>query len=382
MKVCEVIEKAIRGEIRWLDAAAIVGVSDRQMRRWRKRFEVDGARGLQDRREGRQPGNRVSPEVATRVLELYRTRYEGFNVQHFWEQLPEHEVTVSYSWTKCLLHEAGYVRRHPKRGIYRRRRDRKPMVGMMLHLDGSKHRWFASPDGAMQDMLVLLDDASGEILDAECVPEESTVTSLALIKRVVERCGTFGSLYTDRASHFVTTPKAGEGPDRNKKTQIERILDELGIELICAFSPQARGRSERLWRTLQGRLPLELEKAQVTDYKGANDYLKRRFIRQFNQQFRVEPAEPGTAFVPVSGADLERLFTLRFQRTVGKDHTVRFQKQVLQLPKPTGHTTLVDRHVDVRVSLEGAVFIYLGPRLLASFQPRVDLTDPLLDAAA
>lgn len=382
MKVSEVIEKAIQGDLSWWDAASIVGVSDRQMRRWRLRFETDGIEGLRDRRGGRKPGNCVPAAVARSVLDLYRTRYEGFNVQHFWEQLPDHGITVSYSWTKALLHEAGCVRRHPKHGTYRRRRERKPMIGMMVHLDGSKHRWFESPDGTMQDMLVLLDDASGEILDAEFVPEESTVTSLALIKRVVKRLGTFGSLYTDRASHFVYTPTAGGAPDRTKKSQVERVLTELGIELICAFSPQARGRSERLWRTLQGRLPLELEKAGIVDYEGANDYLHRRFIAGFNRKFRVQPAQEGSAFLPVSGADLERIFSLRFQRSVGADNTVRFQNKTLQLPKISGHVTLAGRHVDVRVSLDGTLAIYLGPRLLSSYKPNLDLTDPSLDEAA
>lgn len=382
MKVSEVIEKALRGEIRWVDAADIVGVTDRQMRRWRARFERDGVKGLVDRRRGKPPRNMVARETAVKVLDLYRACYEGFNVRHFHEQLQEHEIEVSYSWTKMILHEAGLVRRHPKRGTYRRRRERKPVVGMMLHLDGSKHRWFASPGGEMQDMLVLLDDASGEVIDAELVPEESTVTVLSLVKRVVRQHGTFSSLYTDRASHFVYTPKAGEGPDRSKKTQVERILDDLGIELICAFSPQARGRSERLWRTLQGRLPLELEKAGITSYEAANAYLRSRFIARFNRLFRVEAAQPGTAFLPIAGADLERIFTLRFQRVVATDNTVRFNNRVLQLPKANGYSTLARRQVDLRVALDGTLSVYLGPRLLVTYPKGPPLDEASLAEAA
>jgi transposase len=381
MKVSEVIDKAIRGELRWLDAAAIVGVSDRQMRRWRARFERDGVDGLRDRRQGRRPGNRIAEGVAAQVLDLYRTRYEGFNVRHFWEQLEELGVQVSYSWTKALLHEVGYVRRHPKRGTYRRRRDRKPMVGMMLHLDGSKHRWFQSPDGAMQDLLVLLDDASSEIVDGMFVPEESTLTVLALLKRVAQARGTFASLYTDRASHFVFTPKAGQGPDRSKKTQVQRVLDDLGIELICAFSPQARGRSERLWRTLQGRLPLELEKAGITTYEAANAYFETRFRGPFNRRFGVKPAESETAFVPIARADLDQIFTLRFNRVVGSDNTVRLHNRVLQLPKVGEAATLARRAVAVRVALDGTVTVLLGTRRLASFDGQ-PLDDGALEEAA
>lgn len=367
MKRSEVIEKAMRKELRWLDAASILGVSDRQMRRWRLRYERDGVPGLLDHRHGHTPRNRIDDGTVAKVLELYRTRYEGFNVQHFWEQLEEHGIDVSYSWTKRVLCDAGYVHRNPKRGKYRRRRDRKPLVGMMLHLDGSKHRWFESADGAMQDLLVLLDDASGEIIDGMFVPEEGARTVLALLKRTVADRGTFGSLYTDRASHFVVTMKAGQEPDRSRKTQVERILDELGIELICAFSPQARGRSERLWRTLQGRLPIELAKASITTYEGANAYLHARFVSRFNRRFRVEPAEVGSAFVPVAGADLERIFTLRFQRVVSSDHTVRFHNRVLQLPKTSEIATLARRAVEIRVALDGSLAVHLGPRLLASF---------------
>jgi len=334
MKVSEVIEKAMRKEIRWLDAARIIGVSDRQMRRWKERYEAHGVEGLADHREGRVPKNRIAEATTGRVLELYRKEYVGFNVQHFWEQLEEHGISVSYSWTKALLHDAGLVRRGVKRKVYRRRREREPMVGMMVHLDGSKHRWFESADGAHQDLIAFVDDATGEVLFPRFVPEESTCTVLGVLRELVEELGTFGRLYTDRASHFVHTPKAGEGPDRSKKSQVERVLDELGIDLVCGFSPQARGRSERMWRTLQGRLPKELARLGISTYDAANAYLRSRFLGRFNKRFVVQAALEGTAFVPIAGADLERIFALRFERTVGNDHTIRFQNRLLQLDKP------------------------------------------------
>jgi hypothetical protein len=337
---------------------------------------------LRDRREGKVPRNRI-PEVTTaRVLALYRDSYADFNVEHFWEQLGEHDIHVSYGWTKTLLHDAGLVRRGAKRKAYRRRREREPMAGMMVHLDGSKHRWFESDDGADQDLLAFVDDANSEVLCPLLVPEESTVSVLGVLRELVQERGTFGRLYVDRASHFVHTSDANEGPDRNKKTQVERVLDELGIELVCAFSPQARGRSERMWRTLQGRLPKELKRLGIKTYQEANAYLRGRFLGRFNERFVVTPAVAGSAFLPVANADLERIFSLRFTRTVGNDHIIRFQNRLLQLEKPQGHCPLQKRHVELRVSLDGRIRVYLGTRLVQTFDaPDLNLDDPALDAA-
>jgi hypothetical protein len=382
MKVSEVIQKALLKEIRWIDAARILGVSDRQIRRWKRRYESDGLDALSDRRQGKSPRNRVSEATMKQVIELYRASYTGFNAQHFWEQLAEHGIEVSYSWTKALLHHAGLVRRGQKRKAYRRRREREPMPGMMLHLDGSTHRWFESDDGAHQDLIAFVDDATGELICPLFVPQESTRSVLTILREVIEDRGSFGRLYTDRASHFVYTPRAGEGPDRTKKTQVERVLDELGIELVLGFSPQARGRSERMWRTLQGRLPQELKRLNIRTYEAANTFLRARFLAKFNRRFAVAPQMESSAFLPVSGADLDRIFTLRFQRTVGNDHTVRLHNRVLQLDRPKGLCPLQKRHVDVRVTLDGRVLIYLGARLLQSFPSiQLDLDDPALEAA-
>ncbi len=383
MKRCEIIEKCLQGEMRWVDAAQVLGISDRQLRRLRLSYQVNSIDGLRDMRLGKVPKNRISEETARRVMELYRTTYAGFNVRHFWEELvAEHGIKVGYSWTKNLLLAVGYVERQRKRKQYRRRRERKPMRGMMIHLDGSKHRWFKSADNGMQDMLVFLDDATGEILAGRFVPEESTRTVLELLRELISEQGTFGALYTDRASHFVYTPKAGEGPDRSKKTQVERILDDLGIELICAFSPQARGRSERLWRTLQGRLPQELAKHGITDYDSANHYLQTRFIRKFNKRFAIVPAIEGeSAFLPLAGVDAQTIFALRYHRVVGNDHVIRFQNQHLQLPKIKGICPLAQRTVDLRLTLDGTLHVLLGKRRIQSFDSHFNLDDPMLEAA-
>jgi len=382
MKVSEVIEKAIRGEIRWLDAARIVGVSDRQMRRWRLRYEASSVEGLADARRGKVPRNRVPIERSARIIELYKSSYEGFNAAHFHEQLAEHGIEASYTFTRRLLIETGCIPRSKKRKAYRRRREREPMRGMLVHLDGSKHRWFESPDGGMQDLLAYVDDATGDILAAEFVPEESTKTVLSLLRTVLVEHGTFARLYTDRASHFVFTPKAGEGPDRTKKTQVQRVCDDLGIELVCAYSPQARGRSERLWRTLQGRLPQELKRAGIDDYARANAYLQARFLPAFRRRFVVPAVLDETAFMPIAKNDLDRVLALRFERVVAADHTLRLHNHVLQLDKPKGLCPLQKRKVELRVNLDGRVAVYLGTRLLQTFHPaHLDLEDPALEAA-
>lgn len=368
MKVQEVILRGMSGALKWHEAAEILGLSERQLRRWRERYDEYGYDGLFDRRRQVPSPRRIPLEVAEHVLQLYRDEYEGYNVRHFHEELQEvHDIEVSYSWTKALLQGAGLVKKAKKRGQYRRRRERRPLPGMLLHLDGSKHAWFAHPEDEQQTLLSVLDDATGECLYARFFKEEGTAEVLEVLKRVVSERGTFISLYTDRASHFVYTPNAGGPPDRSKKTQVQQVLDELGIELIVARSPQARGRSERSWRTMQGRLPNELRRAGVTSYEAANAYLEATFRPKFNRRFTVEPSERGTAFIRVVGVNLDQVFATRHERTVNPDNTVSFENRVLQLPKVKGIATLRGRKVEVRQHLDGNLDVLLGRRLVGSF---------------
>lgn len=369
MKVQEVILKAMSGELKWYQAAEIIGISPRQMRRWKKRYEEGGYDGLLDRRKDTPSPRRIPFETAQKVLRLYRTDYRGYNVKHFHEEITaEHDVDVSYSWTKNLLQEAGLVEKAKKRGQYRRRRPRKTCTGMLLHLDGSEHRWFAHPTDHRQCLVVILDDATSEILAAQFVPEETRQACLEVIREVVDSRGTFASLYTDRASHFVHTPEAGGKPDRTKRTQLEQILDELGIELIVAYSPEARGRGERMFGTLQGRLPQELGRAGITAYEAANSYLNEIYLPKHNKNFTVDAAEAVSAFLPVAGVELERVFATRFERVVQRDNTVQFENRRLQLPKLEGVSTLAGRRVEVRKHLDETVEILIGKRLIAAFE--------------
>src|SRR5271155_1941475 len=263
MKVQEVILRAMAKKITWWQAAEIIGISDRQMRRWRERYEEFGFRGLFDRRRGRPSPKRVPVATLERVLELYRERYFDLNVRHFHEKLRgEHAIELSYSWVKGVLQGAGLMAHGRKRGQHRKRRPRRPLPGMLLHIDGSEHRWFQ--DERWYDLLVILDDASSEIYYAQLVEEESSATVLAGLREVIERKGIFCALYSEGGSHFWLTPKAGEAVDPNRLTQVGRALRELGIQMIPAYSPQARGRSERNFSTWQGRLPQELRLAGCT----------------------------------------------------------------------------------------------------------------------
>ena len=366
MKVQEVILRAVAKKITWWQAAEIIGISDRQMRRWRERYEEFGFRGLFDRRRGKPSPKRVPISVVERVLGLYREKYFDLNVRHFHEKLQaEHQIELSYSWVKGVLQGAGLMARGRQRGVHRQRRPRRPLPGMLLHIDGSEHRWFQ--DDRWYDLLVILDDATNEIYYAQLVEEESTLTVMAALQEVIERKGLFCALYSDRGSHFWLTPKAGEAVDPHRPTQVGRALQELGIRMIPAYSPQARGRSERNFGTWQGRLPQELRLAGCTTLEEANRFLRERYIAEFNRRFQVPAAERGSAFVRVSSRDLDRVFSLQCQRTVNRDNTVRFQNLTLQIEPVRWRGTLASCSVIAHQHLDGTLSLSYGPHCLGRY---------------
>ena len=366
MKVQEVIVRAMSKRLSWTEAAEILGVSERTMRRMRDRWDEGGYDGLFDRRTQTPSPKRVPVADLEKVLRLYQEVYSDFNVRHFHEKLQEnHSIEYSYAWVNKALQAAGLVARQRSRGKHRRRRARRPLPGMLLHIDGSRHQWFQ--DERWYDFLVILDDATSEIYYAQFVEAESTRSVMAALREVVETKGNFCSLYSDRASHFFITPKAGEPVDTRQLTQVGRALKELGIVPIPAYSPQARGRSERSFGTWQGRLPQEMRIRKLRTVEGANQFLRSDYIGEFNRKFSVKAQEPGTAFVPLHRTDLDRVFSLHHERVVARDNTVQFGHRVLQLPKATFRATLAGCRVQVYEHLDDSVSIGYGPHTVGRF---------------
>jgi hypothetical protein len=291
------------------------------MRQMKERHQEFGYDGLFDQRRGKRSMHRIVLETAERVLGLYQEKYFDFSVLHFHEKLrKEHQIQVSYSWVKQALQGAGLVPRRSKRGAHRQRRPRRPLPGMLLHIDGSKHRCFQ--DDRYYDLIVILDDATSEIYYAQLVEEESTLTVMAGLREVIETKGVFCALYSDRGSHFFYTPAAGGKVDKSRPTQVGRAMRDLGIQMIAAYSPEARGRSERNFGTWQNRLPQELRVAGITTLEEANRFLRERYIAEFNSHFAVPAQERGTAFRPCSRKDLDFIFSVQTERVVNKDNTV------------------------------------------------------------
>ena len=362
----EVILKAIAGQISWIAAAQIAGISARQMRRIRYRIEQFGMSAVMDQRGRRPRRQRISTGTIAMLVRLKRDIYPDFSVRHFYEQVTaKHQLKVSYNWMRLMLQEAGVVEKEPARGKYRRRRERCPMVGMRVHLDGSTHEWIAGLP--KQDLVVALDDADGRILYARWFAQEGTASTFAALEGVLRRYGRFCELYTDRGSHFCRTEAAGAGPDQEQNGQVAQALRALGIRQILARSPQARGRSERAFGTLQGRLPQELRVNAITDYPTANRYLDEVFIPDFNRRFTVRPAQPESAFVKLGGIELELVLSSKHERVVRNDNTVAFHGMVLQLPTTRYRSHFVRCAVTVhRFSNDTLGISYLG-RLLARY---------------
>ena len=364
MKFEDVYGRTYRGAMSQSEAAEVLGMSERTFRRYRDRFEAEGAEGLYDRRLGRLSGRRAPADEVMAVLELFDTRYWDFTAKHFWEKLvADHGVRRSYNWVRLTLQAHGRIRPAPRRGAHRRKRPRRPMAGMMLHQDGSSHEWVG---GQWWDLIVTLDDATSEVYSGFFVPEEGTMSTLRALGEVIVARGLFCSLYTDRGSHYWHTPEAGGGVDKDNPTQVGRALGQLGIELIAAYSPQARGRSERMFGTLQKRLPQELRLAGVTTMAEANRFLAEVFWPAHNARFAIPAEHAGAAFVPFAG-DLDNILCVQHDRVVSGDNTVRYNGLTLQIPADRHRHHYVKATVRMHEYPDASLAVFHGPRCLARF---------------
>ena len=319
-------------ELNQEEAAELLGVSERTFRRWTRRYEEEGEAGLLDRRLGKASGKRVPVDRAEEVERLYRERYQGFTVKHFHEHLiKDHGFGWGYTWLKLHLQWKGVVGKAPRKGAHRRKRERRPLPGMMLHQDGSRHAWLAGRPPL--DLIVTMDDATGAIYSAFLTEEEGTASTFRALKEVFSEHGLPMSLYTDRGAHYFHTPKAGGEVDRGHPTQVGRALEQLGIEHIGAYSPQARGRSERAFATLQDRLVNELALAGLTDIAAANAFIGGGYLPAHNARFAIPAAGEGSAFTPIHGVDLDEILCVEEERQVGHDNCVSYRTLKLQIPQ-------------------------------------------------
>jgi hypothetical protein len=365
-KFRDVLSRWERRELSMMEAGELLGMSERQFRRYRDRFEEEGETGLIDRRLGKRAATRIEAAEVDRMLELYRAVYRGWNVKHFHEHgVRDHKFAWGYTWTKTQLHAAGLVERAKRRGAHRRKRERKPCEGMMLHQDGSRHSWL---DGQPQlDLIVTMDDATSTVYSAFLVEEEGTASTFRGLLEVFAMYGLPCSLYTDRGRHYFYTDKAGEAVDKEHPTQVGRALDRLGVEHIPAYSPEARGRSERMFGTLQDRLVKELKHAGLRDIETANRWIREAYLPQHNARFAKPAALPEKAFVAIDPELLRETLCSEEDRVVGRDNTVAYRGLNLQLPESRMRAHYVKARVKVREYPDGSLAVLHGPRCLCRY---------------
>lgn len=366
MRFEDVLGRSERSELSQMEAAELLGISERTFRRWRDRYRETGVPGLSDRRLS--PSLRRAPVAEIeRMLGLYRDLYRGFTVKHFHEHLVKrHHYVLGYTVTKLHLQREGLVQKARKRSAHRKKRPRRPMVGMMLHQDASTHAWLPGDD-RQYDLVVTMEDATSGLYSAFLVDEEGTASSFRGLREVVERHGLFCSLYSDRGSHYFFTPEAGGKVSKTVLTQVGRALKELGIEHIAAYSPQARGRSERVFETLQDRLPKEFKLAGIATVEAANLWLRDVYIAEHNARFAVNAEQEDSAFMADTMGAWREILCVQEDRTVGQDNTVKWEGMSLQLPPSRLRPHFAKATVRLHVYHDGQIAVFWGPHRLGDY---------------
>jgi transposase len=370
------------GELSQAEAGEILGVSERTFRRWYQRHEEEGLEGLNDRRLGKLSPKRVPEGWTQRVEQLYRERYREFTAKHFHEHLvKDHKFAWSYTWTKTFLQRRRLLPVAARKGAHRKKRPRRPLPGMLLHQDGSRHAWLPGCDQQL-DLIATMDDATSELYSAFLVAEEGTQSSFRGLREVIAEHGLFCALYTDRGGHYFHTPESGGKVDKDKPTQVGRALAQLGIEHIAAYSPEARGRSERLFGTLQDRLPKEFRLAGIATLDAANRFLAEIYLPAHNARFAVKAEQPGSAFVADRQRAFEDILCIKEDRVVGNDNTVRYRGLSLQLPESPLRPHFVKARVRVHEYPDGTLAVFHGPRCLARYDDQAAPIDQVKSLAA
>jgi hypothetical protein len=363
-----------------VEAAALLGMSERHFRRLRDAYEDGGAERIVDRRRGKAPANRAPEAVKDWLVEQYVTRYFDFTPKHFHEELVKRGFDYGYTWTKSVLYLRGVLKPAKKRGAHRKKRVRSPLPGMLVFQDGSTHDWFCGRRPPC-DLIVTLDDATSEIISAFFVEQEGTMSSFMGLSETIGEKGLFSGFYTDRGSHYFITPEAGGKVDKRQLTQVGRALSQLGIAHIPSYAPEGRGRMERVFGTLQGRLPPLLRLAGIDDIEAANRWLKEEYIPEHNARFAVAAAEQGSAFIAFVG-DLQNVLCVQAERQVGNDNCVRYEGRCLQIPEQKHRRHYVKASVRVHEYPDGRLAVFHGPRLLARYEATGALIEETKRSAA
>jgi len=361
------------------EAARMLGVCARSFRRYLSRYREEGLEGLQDKRLTQASVRRAPVDEVIELVGRYNSRHRGWNVKHFYSWYRKDRGGRSYTWVKNTLQEAGVVSRAPRRGAHRKRRQRALMPGMMLHQDGSRHEWVP---GEKWDLIVTMDDATSEHYSMFFIEGEGTISSFRAVKEVILKQGLFCSLYTDRASHYWNTPEAGAKVDKRNLTQFGRAMHQLGIEMIPAYSPEARGRGERAFRTHQDRLVKELALAGTTTMDKANRYIKKVYLPRFNKEFMEPAVEEGTAFIPLVTGQIDEILCEQYERTVRRDNCVVFEGMTLQIPPDRYRSSYFKTVVRVQRYPDSSLSIFHGTRKLSTYHPNGTIKTPRKEKAA
>lgn len=350
------------GRLTQEQAALVLGVCDRTFRRYINRYEDGGVEGLSDKRLTQASHRRAPVDEVMEVAETYRLHHRGWNVKHYHSWYRRAGGLRSYSWVKNTPQSRGLVVTSPKRGSHRIRRERAHLPGVMIHQDGSRHE---GVPGCQWDLIVTMDDATGEHYSMFFVDQEGTDSSFQGVRDVIMQRGLFSSFYSDRASHYWYTPKEGGKVSKTQLTQFGRAMKQLGILMIPTYSPAARGRGERAFGTHQGRLVKDLALQGIRDMTDANHYLERVYRPNYNAEFMQPAPEEGAAFVPWAGGKLEDILCYQEERTVGTDNCVSFDGKLLQIPRDPYRCHYV--RVRVHRYSDGTLALFHGPRKLADY---------------